>query len=443
MHIILAGLNHKSAPVAVRERLALGENELPEALAALGKLPFIHERVILSTCNRVEFYATTEDVKKGMSSLVRFLHDYRGLKEEELEHRYYCHTEPRSVHHAFCVASSLDSMVVGEAQIIAQVKAAYQAAWENGATKKILNQLFQHALGVAKTVRSSTDIARWPVSVGSVAAELAKKIFGDLKDKKTLILGAGKMSELAATCLARPGSSTVLVANRTFSRAQEIAEKLGGRAVRFEDYLEEMVSCDIIISSTAAAHFILKKEDLKSVLIKRRNHPLFIIDIAVPRDVDPEVGRIDNVYLYNIDDLEGIAGSNREQREQEMGKCSQIIHTSTEQFMIWLSSIEVTPTISQLTQRVEGILRRELARARGKRKLQSATGGEEIGQLARRLARSILARPITHLKRAAGEGNGTLYTSALQELFELEETAGGKESPPADQKETLSSDRAD
>ena len=426
MHVVMTGVNHRSAPVEIRERLAFAEKELPGALEALGRCSFIHERLVLSTCNRVEIYATSEDARKGGVALVQFLLEDRGVAERDLEGCLYCHDEPQSVHHLFNVASSLDSMVVGEAQIIAQVKAAYRRDWENGATGKVLNQLFQKALKVGKHVRTATDIARRPVSVGSVAVELAGKIFGDLKGKTTLIVGAGEMSETAAACLASSGVDTVLVANRTFSRAEDIARRFHGRALHLDGFQDELASCDIVITSTGAPHFILRKADMVKAMARRKNRPVFVIDIAVPRNVDPDIDGIDNVYLYNIDDLKKITAENLAGREGEMDKCREIIHAGTEEFMVWLSSIEASPTISSLKRKVEDILHRELTRALVDSRPRSPSTPDEVAWLTRRLAQSLLAEPISRIKAHTSRGNGTLYTSVLHDVFDLDETGAGK-----------------
>ncbi len=421
MKIVVIGLNHRTAPLEMREKLAFPEDTLGEALKSLMDYQHIKEGMILSTCNRVEIYAVVDGEEQGKAALKNFLEEYHQMKFTEIEKKLYIYTAPEAVSHLFRVASSLDSLVVGEAQILGQVKTAYSHAHENTGTGKILNALFQKSFRVAKEVRTDTDIAKSPTSVSSVAVELAGKIFGDLSEKKVLLLGAGEMSEITARCLSSAGVTSVLVSNRTFSRAEELAEKFQGRAVRFDSFLEEMVHADIVISSTEAPHYVIKKEDVLTVMPTRRHRPVFLIDIAVPRDIEPAVNKIDNVYLYNIDDLKAVSEENLKRRQVEMNRCLPIIERETAQFMSWLNSLEVTPTIKDLKQRAEEVCRRELERSLRRLGKSSAAEREEVTSLARRLVQELLHSPITCLKKQAGKGNGYIYTSAVRDLFDLNE----------------------
>ena len=274
MNIVIIGLNHKTAPLELREKLAFSERELREALDKLLQLKHIQEGLILSTCNRVEIYAVVNEREKGVLDLKQFLEDYHRVKCEEIEEHLYTYSQPKAISHLFQVAVSLDSMVVGETQILGQVKAAYSRALENGSTGKILNALFQKSFRVAKDIRTNTNIARSAVSISSVAVELANKIFGDISGKTVMIVGAGKMSEQAVDYLASSGASSILVANRTFSRAEEVAKKFRGRAVKFDRFLEEIVFSDIVISSTGAPHYVILKNDMLKTMSARRHRPI-------------------------------------------------------------------------------------------------------------------------------------------------------------------------
>jgi len=413
----------------MREKLAFPERSLGEALKKLLEHQHIREGVILSTCNRVEIYTVVDGFEEGKAALKDFLEDYHQMKFLEIEDKLYLYTGPEVVSHLFRVASSLDSLVVGEAQILGQVKAAYSRAHENSGTGKILNSLFQKSFRVAKEVRTNTDIAKSPTSVSSVAVELAGKIFGNLSGKKVLLLGAGEMSEITARCLSSSGVTSVLVSNRTFSRAEELAGKFQGRAVKFDKFIDEMVHADIIISSTNAPHYVIKKEDILNIMPLRRHRPIFFIDIAVPRDIEPEVNRIDNVYLYNMDDLKAVSEENLKLRQKEMERCLPIIERETAQFMNWLSSLESAPTIVALKRRAEEVCRKEVERSLLRLGKSSAAEREEISSLARRLVQELLHRPITCLKKQAGKRNGYLYAATVRDLFDLDEFEEGKEKP--------------
>ncbi|NOX96782.1 MAG: glutamyl-tRNA reductase [Nitrospirae bacterium] len=429
MKIVVVGLNHRTAPLGMREKLAFPERSLGEALKKLLEHQHIREGVILSTCNRVEIYTVVDGFEEGKAALKDFLEDYHQMKFLEIEDKLYLYTGPEVVSHLFRVASSLDSLVVGEAQILGQVKAAYSRAHENSGTGKILNSLFQKSFRVAKEVRTNTDIAKSPTSVSSVAVELAGKIFGNLSGKKVLLLGAGEMSEITARCLSSSGVTSVLVSNRTFSRAEELAGKFQGRAVKFDKFIDEMVHADIIISSTNAPHYVIKKEDILNIMPLRRHRPIFFIDIAVPRDIEPEVNRIDNVYLYNMDDLKAVSEENLKLRQKEMERCLPIIERETAQFMNWLSSLESAPTIVALKRRAEEVCRKEVERSLLRLGKSSAAEREEISSLARRLVQELLHRPITCLKKQAGKRNGYLYAATVRDLFDLDEFEEGKEKP--------------
>ena len=330
MPIVVIGLSHHSSPVTVRERFAFNEERVPAALQALRESGAAMEAVILSTCNRVEIYAFTSlDSSKAFAALREFLitcHDYRAPLTDEI----YALSEPQSVRHLFKVACGLDSMVIGETEILGQLKKAYDVALQNGHTGGRLNKAFQRAFNVAKHIRTETNIQRGSVSVGSVAVELAEKIFSRLSERDVMIIGAGDTSEKTARALLSRGARSIIVSNRSHERAVALASELGGRAVHFEDWASEFEKIDIIISSTSAPHYVLDRVKLEPLMKLRRNRPLLLIDIAVPRDIEPEVNFMENIYLYNIDDLQAIADNYLQQRKEEMARCEQIIQEKAE-----------------------------------------------------------------------------------------------------------------
>src|SRR5947208_3964977 len=330
MPIVVIGLSHHTSPVELRERFAFAEAKIPEALQKLRSNGVADEAVILSTCNRVEIYAaTTKADRSAVQALRQFLvarGDYRGPMNDEI----YNLSEPQSVEHLFKVACGIDSMVLGETEILGQLKKAYDLALQNGHTGGRLNKAFQRAFNVAKQIRTETNIQRGSVSVGSVAVELAEKIFNSLADRDVMIIGAGDTGEKTARALLSRGARSIIVSNRSHDKAVALAAELGGRAVHFEGWAEEFNQIDIVISSTAAPHYILDRAKLAPLMKLRRNRPLLLIDIAVSRDICPEVNFLENVYLYNIDDLQAIADDYLVQRKQEIARCEQIIREKAE-----------------------------------------------------------------------------------------------------------------
>ena len=323
--IVVLGLSHRSSPVELRERFAFAEARIPNTLAELRSGGIAEEAVILSTCNRVEIYAATPLAPaEAFTALKNFLitaHDYRDPLQDEL----YVMAEPHSVHHLFKVASGLDSMMIGETEILGQLKKAYDLALQTGHTGARLNKAFQRAFNVAKQIRTETGIQRGSVSVASVAVELAERIFSSLRDHDVMVIGAGDTSEKTARALLSRGARSLVVANRSLDRAEALAKELNGRAVNFDDWAGEFERIDIAISSTSAPHHILNRARLEPLMKLRRNRPLLLIDIAVPRDIDPEVNSVENVYLYNVDDLQSIANDYQEQRKGEIARCEAII----------------------------------------------------------------------------------------------------------------------
>jgi len=335
MNILCAGINHLVAPVDVRERFAVANHEVPGVLQHIRAIEGLNEAVIVSTCNRVEFYAASICPERALEGLRSFLETRTGTAAP-----LYHHDTPRSIRHLFRVASGLDSMVLGETEILGQMKQAYAAAAGAGATSRTLNKLFQNAFRVAKTVRTDTLITRGSTSVGAVAVELAGKIFGDLAHRRVMVLGAGETSERVARSLVSRGVKTVIVSNRTFDRAAELAAEIGGMAIHFDHWQNEFSDVDILISSTAAPHPIITSEKLEPMMRHRSGRPLFIIDLAVPRDVEASVNQLDGVFLYDIDSLRDIAHRSLAVRQREIEHCERIIDSHVTDFVGWLRRIQ-------------------------------------------------------------------------------------------------------
>ncbi|MCL5291620.1 MAG: glutamyl-tRNA reductase [Actinobacteria bacterium] len=430
MHIIATGLSHKTAPIEVREKVSFPEDRLPDALECLVGYPSVSESVILSTCNRTEIYSVVAGVEEGKADIIDFLCEYQDLKRNALEKYLYFHEGPSAVHHVFRVASSLDSMVVGEAQILGQVKEAYTSAYEAQATSAVLNKLFRHALQVGKRVRTETEIGESAVSISYAAVELAKRVFESLEGRTVLVVGAGEMSELTVKHLIANGVTKVLVTNRTFKRAKELADGLGGEAIKFDDIIESMARADILISSTASPDFVIDKSEVATVMHRRRNKPIFLIDIALPRDIDPEVGNLYNVFLYDIDDLQSVVQSNLAERARAAHLCEGIVEREVADFISWISTLEVVPTISTLKERAESIRLLELEKALKRFKDLSEDELSVLNALTTGIVNKLLHEPIVRLKECANQKDGYLYIESLRHLFDLESRLlqGGKTS---------------
>jgi glutamyl-tRNA reductase len=423
MTIQLLGINHKTAPVEVRERFAIPERNLPEALGELMRSPGVHEGMILSTCNRVEILAQTAN---GSANLREFLHRYFRLDPAPFETHMYEYREHEAVRHVFRVASSLDSMVVGEPQILGQVKEAYAAARAAGAVQSYLDLLLTRAFAAAKRVRTETAVGSSSVSVASVAVELAEKIFGSLEGKQVCLVGAGKMSELAARHLLSKGAGPMFVANRTYERAKVLASNFGGCAVRFDDLYDQCEHADIVITSTGAPVTIFRREHGERFLNRRKNRPMFFIDIAVPRDVDPEMNKLDGIFVYDIDDLQDAVTSNVEGRKTEAEHAESIIETEVERFHARLKSLHVVPTIVSVHDHFETIRQAELDRLRGRLGHLSPDQEQAVEALSHGIVNKILHTPITQLKSAGPEASTLL--EAFKKLFNLQ----AKSSPQVD-----------
>ena len=425
MELFVLGLNHDTASIDLRERLFFPERELPKALDALGEVPELAERMILTTCNRVEVYGVAEGpLSQTVESVVACLGRHRSLDPAQFDGAFYTHAAAAAARHVFRVASSLESMVLGEPQILGQVKSAYSIARAEQSTGIVLNNLLEQAFHVAKRVRTETGIASVPVSIASVAVDLARKIFGDLAGRTVLILGAGEMAELALRHLMDDGVQSILVANRTYERAVALAEQFRGRAVTYDSFQREMLNADIVISATSAPHLILKKEDMQKIIQGRRHQPIFLIDIADPRDIDAACNEVDNVYLYNIDDLQSVAAANQKERQREAERAVPIVEREVELFLAWLRGLDVVPTIVSLRNRMEEIRETELRKAMSRLGDLTPEQRETIASLTTAMVNKILHQPMSELRRRAVHQDGHLYSTVLRRLFGLEEKDG-------------------
>ncbi len=425
MGIFLVGLSHKTAPVELREKISFAEEAIPEGLEKL-RAQSIPESIILSTCNRVEILGECENSGKGIEIIKNFLATEHGVALADLEPHLYLREGDEAIRHIFRVASSLDSMMVGEPQILGQFKNAFTVASEAKATGIILNRLMHKAFSVAKRVKTETGIARSAVSISYAAVELAKKIFDDLTDKTVMLIGAGEMCELAAKHLMQNGAKKMLVTNRTYSRAVELAQEFNGSAIRFENFIESLIRTDIIISSTGASHYILHHHDVKEVIHQRRNKPIFMIDIAVPRDLDPEINKIDNVYLYDIDNLQAVIDTNIEERQKEAEKADDIVIQEVQTFGRWLASLKVTPMIVLLRERLEQIRKEEFNKTLPRLNGISEKERKAIESMSMAIINKVLHGPMKALKSGNPEEKETLM-EVLRDIFRLE---GAREEEP-------------
>ncbi len=423
MNFQLIGVNHKSAPVEVRERLAIPESRLPEAMKRLAGYPGVDEGLILSTCNRVELLTQT---KNGSVDLRGFLGNYFKVNPADLEPHLYEYREQDAIRHLFRVTASLDSMVVGEPQILGQVKEAYATARAVGAVHSQLDLLLTRAFAVAKRVRTETAVGSSAVSVASVAVELAKKIFGSLHGRYVYLVGAGKMSELAARHLLAHGAASIFVANRTYDRASQLAAKFNGQAIRFEELYETCDRADIVITSTGAPVTIFRREHGERFLSRRKNRPMFFIDIAVPRDVDPEMNKLDGIFVYDIDDLQQAVASHVADRKKEAERAEAIVNSEVERFQARLQTLDVVPTIVSLQDHLETIRQAEIDRVRGRLGLLLPEQELAIETLTRGIVNKIMHTPISTLKTAAREPEATTVIDIVRRLFNLQDKKAAK-----------------
>ncbi|HEY6765027.1 MAG TPA: glutamyl-tRNA reductase [Candidatus Sulfotelmatobacter sp.] len=429
-------MNHTSAPLDLRERLAITESHLPEACRQLTSHPGIEEGIILSTCNRVEMITHTVT---GCADLRGFLREHFHLAAAELDSHVYEFRDKDAVRHVFRVASSLDSMVVGEAQILGQVKEAYATARAVGAVRSRLDQLLTRAFAVAKRVRTETAVGSSSVSIASVAVELAKRIFGTLQGKSVFIVGAGKMSELAARHLMAHGCSAIFVSNRTYDRAVGLAHRFGGEAIRFDDLYNTCDRADIVISSTGSPHAIFRREHGEQFLSRRKNRPMFFIDIAVPRDVSPDMAKLDGIFAYDIDDLQQAVISHVADRRKEAELAEAIIAAEVERFEARVQTLDVVPTIVSLQDHLETIRQAEIDRVRSRLGPMTPEQEMAVEALTHGIINKVMHTPVTTLKTAAREAEATTLIDVVRRLFNLRER--NESSPFSDSRNASSSEK--
>jgi glutamyl-tRNA reductase len=421
MNLTLLGINHRTAPVEIREKMNIPEARLAEAVADLVHREGIREGMILSTCNRVEVTASADDEVDAEPIIRRFLADHHRCDLGQFEHCFYRFRQQEVVKHLFRVASSLDSMILGEPQILGQLKQAYAAARSVGAMSGTLNDVVNQSLSVARRVRRETALGSAAVSISYAAVELAKKIFGGLQGRTIFLVGAGKMSELAAKHLLNSGASKTLVTNRTYDRAVELAAAFKGTPVPFEQLFDHLSQADIVISSTGSPQTIINRQQVEKLLSVRKNRPIFFVDIAVPRDIDPAVHELDNIFLYDIDDLGHVVEANKKQREHEAVWAEEIVLTEVQKTLKRLASRDVVPTIRALEDRLNRIRAAEMERFQGRLATMSPAQRQAVDGLTRAMISKILHGPITELKSGAGEPENVTLVRLINKIFGLGE----------------------
>ena len=420
MSIILAGVSHHNTPLSIRERLYFPETHMDEWLDRLAGYSGLDERIILSTCNRVEVYSAAEDFEQGLDAIHRFFLESRDIGADELNAHLYVHREAEATRHLFTVASSLDSMVVGEPQILGQVKEAYRVAQASGHAGKALTNLFSRAFRVAKKIREQTPIGESPVSVSSVAVDLAKRIFGSLAGKNVLLLGAGEMGEAAARHLKASGADNLHVANRTLARAQELAAKLKGSTVSFDNLEGALIGADIVIASTAAQGFILDKPIVASALEQRRDAPVFLIDIAVPRNVAPDVNDLEDAYLYDVDDLQSVAADNLRGREEIARDAREILESEVQTYLARQQAEELRHTFAAIRFFAESMRQEEVQKTFSRLPELGEEGRDALDAMTKALVNKLLHHPFAVLRRMSEEDVEGISVESVQKLFGVE-----------------------
>jgi glutamyl-tRNA reductase len=432
MQIIVVGLSHKTAPIEIREKLAVPESRLDEALARLRTYRGVREGFLLSTCNRVEVYAVVDDAETGHARIQEFLADtHLSLSSEQLTPHLYWYAGDRAIAHLFRVAASLDSMIVGEPQILGQLKDAFGAALTHKASGVVLNKLVRKSISVAKRVRTETKIAESAVSVSYAAVELAKKIFSNLSEKTVLLVGAGEMAKLAAQHLVDQGVRRVLITTRDATNAMELAQRFNASSIPFEHFRREMAEADIVLCSTGAAHYLIGVEDVRQAIHRRKNRPIFLIDISVPRNIDPAVKDIDNAFLFDIDDLELRVEKNLEERRREAVKAEQMVDEEVDAALQWLKSLEVTPTIVAMRSRAEEIRQAEVEKALARLSNLSPQERSVIEGLASGIVNKLLHGSLVALKAEANAGSRAAFIEAARQFYELDGMAAPADPDPS------------
>ena len=421
LDIVLLGLNHKTAPIELRELLSFSKEEAVAVLEGLQKCPDINEVMLISTCNRVEVLLTTSNTINAVNSVKTYISEFKKIPISKFEDALYKHDGEDAVRHIFRVASSLDSMMVGEPQILGQIKDAYLTTILKKTSGVILNRLLHKTFFVAKRVRSETGIGDHAVSISYAAIELARKIFGDLEGKKVLLVGAGEMAELAVEHLIRNKVGEIFVANRTFERGVELSNRFKGKAIRIEEIPDCLKVVDIIISSTGSPNFVIVRDQVKGVMRSRRNRPIFFIDIAVPRDIDPDINRLNNSYVYDIDDLKGVIEENIKDRNKESIKGERIVDEAVISFQHWYESLEVVPTIVALRNKIDTIARTEVDKTLQSLNNLSDNDCQAIHRMTNSLINKILHDPTIFLKSDGCYGDRFAYIDLTRRLFNLDD----------------------
>ncbi len=416
MTILAFGINHTTTPISLREKVVFGNDVMPQALAELTHQKGVNEAAILSTCNRTEVYCSLEEARNERP--INWLSEYHGLERQQLAPFLYKHPDAHAVKHMLRVASGLDSMVLGEPQVLGQLKSAYQAALKAGSIGKLLGQLFQHSFKVAKKIRTNTTIGNHPVSVAFATVRLAQQIFGDLCGQTALLIGAGNTIELTAKHLQENGLSNMIIANRTFESSQQLAKKYSAHAITLGDIHKHLAKADIIISSTASQLPILGKGAFESAIKVRKHRPMFVVDIAVPRDIEPETGNLSDVYLYTVDDLKNIIQDNIHNRKKAARQAEEIIDTQVTHFMDWLGSLDAVSVIRTIRDKAQSI--QEEAMILAQKELQKGVDPEQVLQdVTRTLTNKLIHSPSSQLRAASADGRNDLL-SAAYELFDLD-----------------------
>jgi glutamyl-tRNA reductase len=421
LDIVLIGINHKTAPIELRECLAFSEEDMLKTFSVFKNNPVIKELILFSTCNRVELLMTTPNPDEAIQTAKQYLSDSKKMVLKQFESSLYIHQGNDAIRHIFRVASSLDSLIVGEPQILGQIKDAYRRATSQKTSGVILNRLLHKTFFVAKRVRHETGIGDHAVSISYAAIELAKKIFGSLEGKEILLIGAGEMAELAVENLIRNRSGNIFVANRTFENALKLADNFKGKAIRFEEISRSLEQVDIIISSTGAPDIIIHQDQVKKVMRKRKNRPLFFIDIAVPRDIDPDINRLTNAYVYDIDDLKGVIEENIEDRKREAFKAERMIDEAVIKFRRWHENLDIVPTIIDLRKKLDTIAQNEVKKTIKSLQHLSETDYQAIYRMTNAILNKIMHDPTLFLKQNGYHGPNSASIDFTRKLFKLDD----------------------
>ena len=418
--IVNIGMNHETAPVELRELAAVGEHTIDEVMSTMRTIKDIKESIVLSTCNRVEILFTTENEERATDSVIDFLCHYSQISRDKLLPLLYIYYDQEAIRHIFRVGASMDSLIIGEPQILGQVKEAYRIAVNHKSSSVILNKLMHRTFSLAKKIRTETEISGSAVSISFAAVELAKKIFGDLEGKKVLLIGAGEMAELAATYLLHNRVAKIMVANRTFHRAVEIADQFHGETISFEEIGDQLLHTDIVITSTASPEPILFSNQVKKAMKGRKNQPLFFIDIAVPRNIEPQINEIENAFVYTVDDLKGIIELNLSKRKDEAVKAERMVDEEVIKFSEWLKTLDVVPTIVALKEKCKTIRQIELKKTLSNLGNLTPEQRKSVEKLASSITKKVLNDPIIFLKSKENRSSRNLYLDIARRLFNLD-----------------------